>query len=59
MKLIKYLMAGLTAIVVASGLALSAHADQISGNINFAGQVTFDSTHLEKATMVTIGIWPS
>jgi hypothetical protein len=52
MKLIKYLTAGLTAIVVASGLALSAHADQISGNINFAGAVTFDSTHLGSATMV-------
>jgi VPDSG-CTERM motif len=52
MKLIKYLMAGLTAIVVASGLALSAHADQISGNINFAGAVTFDNTHLGSATMV-------
>jgi len=54
MKLIKYLTTGLTAIVVASGFALSAHADQITGNINFAGQVTFDSTHLEKATMVTM-----
>jgi VPDSG-CTERM motif len=52
MKLIKYLIAGLTAIVVASGLALSAHADQISGNINFAGAVTFDNTHLGSATMV-------
>jgi hypothetical protein len=52
MKLIKPLLAGLAAIVVASGLAFSAHADQINGNINFAGQVTFDNTHLESATMV-------
>jgi len=53
MKLIKSLLAGLTAIVVASGLALSAHADQIDGNIDFAGQVSFDNTHLGSATMVT------
>ena len=34
MKLIKPLMAVLTAIVVASGLALSAHASQITGDID-------------------------
>lgn len=35
MKLIKSLIAGLTAIVVASGFALSAHATQINGSIGF------------------------
>jgi hypothetical protein len=52
MKLIRPLLAGLTAIVVASGLALSANAAQINGNINFAGAVTFDTTSLMTATMV-------
>src|SRR5207244_4174926 len=54
MKLIKPLMASAAAIVVASGLALSAHATQISGDIDFAGEVTFDTTHLSTATMVTV-----
>jgi VPDSG-CTERM motif len=53
MKLIKPLVAGLTAIVVASGLALSAHAAQIDGDIDFAGEVTFDTTSLATVTMVT------
>jgi hypothetical protein len=35
MKLIKPLLAGLTAMVVASSLAVSAHATQISGTIGF------------------------
>ncbi len=35
MKLIKPLLAGLAAIVVASGLAVSAHATQITGTIGF------------------------
>ena len=35
MKLIKPLLAGLTAVVVASGLAISAQATQISGTIGF------------------------
>jgi hypothetical protein len=49
MKLIKILLA----VVVASGVVLSARANQISGNINFAGGAHFDSTHLGSATMVT------
>src|SRR5438094_4257400 len=52
MKLIKYLMAGVTAIIVASGLALSAHATQIEGDIDFVAEVSFDSTSLGSATMV-------
>ena len=35
MKLIKSLLAGLTAIVVASGLAISAQATQINGTVGF------------------------
>jgi len=53
MKLIKTLLAGLTAMVVASGLALSAEAAQITGDIDFAGEVRFDTTSLLTATMVT------
>ena len=53
MKLIKYLIAGVTAIIVASGLALSAHATQIEGDIDFVAEVSFDSTSLDSATMVT------
>ena len=53
MKLMKPLFASLAAIVVASGLALSAQATQISGDIDFAGEVRFDTTSLATATMVT------
>src|SRR2546423_650212 len=53
MKSIKFLTAGLTAMVVAAGFALSAQATQISGDIDFAGEVTFDSNSLATATMVT------
>ncbi|HMC26198.1 MAG TPA: VPDSG-CTERM sorting domain-containing protein [Verrucomicrobiae bacterium] len=53
MKLIKTLLAGLTAMVVAAGFALSAQANQINGDIDFAGQVTYDTTSLATATMVT------
>ena len=53
MKLIKPLMASLTAMVVAAGFALSAQATQISGAIDFAGEVSFDTTSLKTATMVT------
>src|SRR2546423_719692 len=52
MKLIKPLLASAAAIVVASGLALSAHATQITGDIDFAGEVKFDTTSLATATMV-------
>ena len=53
MKRIKPLLAGLTAIVVAAGFALSAQAAQIHGDIDFAGEVKFDTTSLATATMVT------
>jgi VPDSG-CTERM motif len=53
MKLMKPLLATLSALVVASGLALSAQAGQINGDIDFAGEVTFDTTSLSTATMVT------
>ena len=49
MKLIKCLLT----IVVASGLALTAKAAQITGDIDFAGEVRFDTTSLATATMVT------
>jgi hypothetical protein len=53
MKLIKYLMAGLTAIVVASGLALSAHAALITGMLNIAGTANYDAP-IGSATMITL-----
>jgi VPDSG-CTERM motif len=52
MKLIKPLLAGLAAMVVASSFALSAHAMPITGFINFAGSVAFDTTSLATATRV-------
>jgi hypothetical protein len=53
MKVMKPLLASLTAIVIASGLAVSAHANQITGDIDFAGEVKFDTNSLATATMVT------
>jgi hypothetical protein len=53
MKSIKLLLASVTAMVVAAGFAISAQATQISGDIDFAGQVTYNSTLLGSATMVT------
>ena len=53
MKVIKPLLAGAAALVVASGLALSAHAAQINGDSEFAGEVVFDTNLLSTATMVT------
>ena len=53
MKLIKPLLASLTAMVVAAGFTLSAHATQIEGDIDFVAEVVFDSTSLGSATMVT------
>jgi len=52
MKLIKPLLASLTAMVVAAGFALSAQATQISGDIDFAGEVVFDTTSLGTAKQV-------
>jgi hypothetical protein len=53
MKSIKTILAGLTAVVVAAGFALSAQATQINGDIDFVAEVSFDSTSLGSATMVT------
>ena len=53
MKLIKPLLASLTAMVVAAGFALSAQAAQINGDIDFAGEVKFDTNNLATASMVT------
>ena len=50
--LIKPLLAGLTAIVVAAGFAVSAQATPITGFIQFAGSVAFDTTSLATATRV-------
>ena len=53
MKLIKSLVAGLTAIVVASGLAVSAHATLITGMLNIAGTANYDKP-IGSATMITL-----
>jgi hypothetical protein len=53
MKSIKLLLASVTAMVVAAGFAISAQATQITGDIDFAGQVSYDNTLLGSATMVT------
>jgi hypothetical protein len=53
MKLIKYLMAGLTAVVVASGFALSAQADLITGMLNLGGTAVYDHP-IGSATMITM-----
>jgi hypothetical protein len=52
MKLIKPLLAGLMAMVVAAGFALSAQANQITGSIDFVAEVSFDNVHLGLATRV-------
>jgi hypothetical protein len=52
MKLIKRLLASLAAIVVVSGLALSAQATQITGELNIAGTATYDHP-IATATMIT------
>ena len=52
MKLIKPILASLAAIVVASGLAVSAQATPITGFIQFAGSVAFDTKSLATATRV-------
>lgn len=53
MKLIKSLLASLAAIVVASGFALSAQADLITGMLNIAGTATYDHP-IGSATQVTL-----
>ena len=52
MKLIKPLLTSLAAIVVASGFALSANADLITGMLNIAGTATYDHP-IGSATMIT------
>ena len=52
MKLIKALLASLAAIVIASGFALSAQADLITGMLNIAGTATYDHP-IGSATMIT------
>ena len=44
MKLIKTLLAGLAAMVVAAGFALSAQATPITGILNIAGTANFNTT---------------
>jgi len=53
MKLIKTLIAGLTAMVVAAGFALSAHATPITGILNIAGTANFNTSSLMTTTSAT------
>lgn len=53
MKLIKSLLASLTAMVVAAGFALSAQATLITGMLNIAGTANYDHP-IGSATMVTL-----
>jgi hypothetical protein len=53
MELIKPFLAGLVAVVVAAGFALSAQATPISGTMTFTGRATFDTGSLVTATTVT------
>ena len=46
MKLIKTLMAGLAAMVIAGGFALSAQANPITGMLNIAGTANFNTSSL-------------
>jgi len=53
MKLIKPLLAGLTAMVVAAGFALSAQAIPITGMLNIGGSATFNTHSLLTAGSAT------
>jgi VPDSG-CTERM motif len=53
MKLIKTLMAGLAAMVVAAGFALSAQATPITGILNIAGTANFNTSSLTTAGSAT------
>jgi len=53
MKLIKTLMAGLAAMVIAGGFALSAQATPITGMLNIGGTATFDTNSLATAHSAT------
>jgi hypothetical protein len=52
MKLIKPLLIGLTAMVVAAGFAVSAQATLVTGQLNIAGTATYDHP-IATATMVS------
>jgi hypothetical protein len=53
MKLIKTLMTGLAAMVVAAGFALSAQATPITGILNIAGTANFNTSSLTTAGSAT------
>ena len=53
MKLIKTLMAGLAAMVIAGGFALSAQATPITGILNIAGTANFNTNTLTTASSAT------
>jgi len=53
MKLIKTLMAGLAAMVIAGGFALSAQATPITGMLNIAGTANFNTNSLTTASSAT------
>src|SRR2546425_11616904 len=53
MKLIKTLIAGLAAMVIAGGFALSAQATPITGMLNIAGTATYNAP-IATATQVTL-----
>ncbi len=53
MKLIKTLMAGLAAMVIAGGFALSAQATAITGILNIAGTANFNTNSLTTASSAT------
>jgi len=53
MKLIKPLLASLAALVIASGFALSAQADMITGMLNIAGTAHYDAP-IGSATQISM-----
>ena len=53
MKLVKTLMAGLAAMIIAVGFALSAQAIPITGMLNIAGTANFNTSSLATAGSAT------
>ena len=53
MKFIKTLMAGLAAMVIAGGFALSAQATPITGLLNIGGTANFNTSSLKTASSAT------
>jgi hypothetical protein len=53
MKVIKTLMAGLAAMIIAGGFALSAQATPITGILNIAGTANFNTPSLTTASSAT------